>query len=395
MTKGECIQSINKVCRDLMLSEPFYGLFLSTLNKEIDNSIETAGVSKRGINAQLSVNSEFWESLTPNIRIGVAKHELLHLAFFHLTLRDKYQDKLLFNIAADICINYLIDPKYKSPEFLHYKSFGDLGLENGKDTDYYYKALYKEKEEHPEGQLAQNLEQWDPQVGYDPGKAHQFWKEFEQLSESDKKLVQKQIEYQLKEVGEQLKSRGYIPAEMKGLIDSLLNPKPPALNWKSYLRRFAGGSNKVYTKKIRRKSSRRFEDNPGLKVKQKKHILVFNDSSGSVSDKDYSEFINEIYHIHKTGTEVTIGDFDADVKNIRKFTKAKDITREGYGGTDFNPPVSYYNKHKSKYCSCIIFTDGYCSAPSVKPLGKILWVICTNGVKIELPGQVIQIPKNE
>jgi len=70
----------------------------------------------------------------------------------------------------------------------------------------------------------------------------------------------------------------------------------------------------------------------------------------------------------------------------------KDSERSGYGGTDFNCCMEYYNKNKSKYCSCIVFTDGYCSPPGIQPNGKILWAICSNGDdKINLPGFKIKL----
>jgi len=90
-----------RATKELMLKEPFYGLFLITLNKVWNEKIDTAGVSKNGINMQLAINSTFWENLSPEYRVGILKHELLHIAFHHLSLRDKYKDHTLFNIAAD------------------------------------------------------------------------------------------------------------------------------------------------------------------------------------------------------------------------------------------------------------------------------------------------------
>ena len=40
------------------------------------------------------------------------------------------------------------------------------------------------------------------------------------MSQAEKKLIEKQIDYQLKSVADQVKkSRGYIPGEIKGYID--------------------------------------------------------------------------------------------------------------------------------------------------------------------------------
>lgn len=293
-------------------------------------------------------------------------------------------------------INQYIDPVYKSAEFLHTKSFGDLGLEDLKGTQYYYEKLYQEKQQNPQGKLAQYCEGNTPSDGgtdYENGLAnHEEWKEFENMTDSEKKLVQKQVEYQLKDTANALKGRGHTPGELSNILDKILNPEQPKFNWKSYLRRFMGGSNKVYTKKSRRKQSKRYEDNPGIKVKQKRQILIFNDSSGSVSDKDYLEFMNEIHHISKTDTAIYFADFDTVVHEPRKYTGRDSIKRSGYGGTDFEPCMEYFNKNKNKYCSCIVFTDGYCSAPTIKPQGKVLWAICSNGTDdIDLPGLKIKL----
>ena len=82
MTKQD---SLAKASKELMLKEPFYGLFLIGLNKLWSNRVPTAGVCKHNINFQLMINEEFWESLSPEHHIGLLKHELLHIAFFHLT----------------------------------------------------------------------------------------------------------------------------------------------------------------------------------------------------------------------------------------------------------------------------------------------------------------------
>jgi len=95
------VDMLAKASKDLMLKEPYYGFFLIMLNKFWSNRIATAGVGKNGINYQLIINSEFWENLTDDQRLGVLKHELLHIAFGHLSTAFKFSDKKLANIAMD------------------------------------------------------------------------------------------------------------------------------------------------------------------------------------------------------------------------------------------------------------------------------------------------------
>jgi len=95
--------TLSKASKELMLMEPFYGLFLISLNKEFDEKrIPTAGVSRNGINYQLLINPKFWTDLPHEHRIGLLKHELLHIAFFHLEHDNKGKDRELVNIAMDL-----------------------------------------------------------------------------------------------------------------------------------------------------------------------------------------------------------------------------------------------------------------------------------------------------
>jgi len=95
-----------------MLGEPYYGLFLVMTEKQWTDEIPTAGVAKHNINYKLLINPEFWDTLSLDHRIGLTKHEMLHLAFFHPLMKDSFQDHSLFNIAADLEINQYIDDKY-------------------------------------------------------------------------------------------------------------------------------------------------------------------------------------------------------------------------------------------------------------------------------------------
>lgn len=69
-------EDIAKVSKLLMLDEPFYGLFLLTLNKVIREDVGTASVSKNGINMQLAIAPKFWNQLTLEWKHGILKHEL-------------------------------------------------------------------------------------------------------------------------------------------------------------------------------------------------------------------------------------------------------------------------------------------------------------------------------
>ena len=76
-------------------------MFLIMLNKRWNEKIPTAGVSLNGINYQIDINSEFWQSLKLNTQRGLLKHEVLHIGFFHLTDYNHLTNKEVANIAMD------------------------------------------------------------------------------------------------------------------------------------------------------------------------------------------------------------------------------------------------------------------------------------------------------
>ena len=392
-------ESLAKASKELMLKEPFYGLFLIGLNKLWSKRVPTAGVSKHNINFQLAINEEFWESLSPEHHIGLLKHELLHIAFFHLTIHNDFGDKKLANIAMDLEINQYID-NMCLPDggcTIDNEMFAPMNLPKKAGCRVYYDLLQQQLDQGDGTsefeKMMKAMGEGQPTYGDgNPVPDHSTWEEFDNLSDAEKKLIQKQVEHQLKEVADQIeKSRGNIPGEMKGLLDSLNSKEPPKFDWKAYLRRFTGGSQKVFTKKLRRKFNKRFEDNPGLKIKHRKHILVAVDTSGSVSDVEVQEFFHEIGHINKTGAEITVVQCDTHIRHIGPYKAGDKIEIHGRGGTYFDPVLELYNENQDKYTCLIYLTDGECDC-SVKPRGKMLWVISTRGsINKDLPGPQIKL----
>jgi predicted metal-dependent peptidase len=229
------------------------------------------------------------------------------------------------------------------------------------------------------------------ETGDSPYDDHGTWEEFDDLSEADKKLVQKQVEHQLKEVAEQTEKRqGNLPGELAELIGRLRHIEPPKFDWKSYLRRFVGNSSISYTKKLRRKYNKRYVANPGLKIKFKNHILVGVDTSGSVSSEELIEFMSEICHMHKTGHKITVAQCDTQLNSVEEFNPKKDWAIKGRGGTSFQPVIDHYNEH-GKYTALIYLTDGEAYNPDNCP-ANTLWVISSRSEKNDdLPGRVIKL----
>lgn len=427
--------SLARTSKTLMLAEPYYGFFLIMLNKLWDKRrVPTAGVSKNGINYQLTINDDFWESLTELQRLGLLKHELLHIAFGHLTTFFKFSDKRLANVAMDMEINQYIESswlpggEYTKEEFDEIKEdiklelaaarerdapieelraiseklpargiliqdYSDMNLDMRAGCRYYYDKLKEAQDKKNQdgtcGDEAMDSLLDDIDNGQIPD--HNTWEEFEDLPEAEQKLIEKQLQKVLSDAKEQTeKKRGTIPGEIDGLI-IVEEIKPAKFDWRGYLRRFTGISTHVFTKKIRRKENRRFDANPGLKIKMKQHMLLAIDTSGSVSDSELIEFMGEIQHIYKAGVEITIIQCDTQIKSIEPYKGKNEIEVKGRGGTEFDPVLEYYNANTKKYTSLVYFTDGECDA-DVKPKGNVLWVLSErSSMNNSLPGKIIKL----
>jgi len=369
------LDDVSRIGKQLIIKESFYGIFLSTLNKVVRTDLDTAGVSKSNINYQLAINPKFWESLdNDNKKIGLLKHELLHIAFNHLLDRDNFPNHQLHNIAADIEINQYIDSQYHPvDDILLPSTFPELNLPLRAGTKKYYELLQQAYDQN----LSKTLN--DLMDGDD---FHMTWEEFENLSEADKKLIKSQIDHQIKNIAESNRNQGFIPGELKGYINSLFEITPPSYDWKAYFRRFFSSGIKIYTKKTRRKLNKRFIENPALKIKTKQNILVGIDTSNSVSENDLIEFFNEIHHIHKSGVSITIAEGDTDITNIYEYKGKTPEYVQGRGGTNMNPFIEYFNKNK-QYTNLIILTDGFIGGNTIKTFKPTLMVLCSKGASVE------------
>jgi predicted metal-dependent peptidase len=386
------IESLGKISKDLILKEPYYGLFLIKLNKVWSTKLPTAGVSKNKINYQLAINPEFWDSLSDNHKLGLLKHELLHIAFNHLGIFFKFSDRKLANVAMDMEINQYILPEYLPEGGIDINNYEDLNLDRKAGCRYYYDKLrqFKDKKDKDGSCGNDNMDKLLDDIDQGNIPDHGTWEEFEDLSEAEQKLIERQVQKLMSDAKEEtLKKRGHVPGEIDDLIilEELVKAK---FNWRAYIRRYTGTSTKIYTRKLRRKDNKRYSDNPGLKIKMRQKMLVAIDTSGSVSNDELTEFMNEIHHLHKAGVDITIIQCDTKINSIEDYKGKFELKVSGRGGTSFDPVLEYYQQHR-EYTSLIYFTDGECNT-RLKPNKDILWVLSERSeLNTSLPGKVIKL----
>ena len=448
------MQQYTKPFRLLMNDNPFFGLYLLGVNKyEVDHSIPIAAVAMEGYNFKLLLRKGRYLDMPPEHQVGVLKHEILHISLGHLSpyYRNRCPDHKIFNIAADLEINQYIGDGELPEGCITMKTFPEYELPEKAGTVFYYDFL-KQKIEDLKGEYPEEFYgepcpgdgpdqgpknpgdgpdgEQDEQEGSSPGTpgdkdgsgkgpsqadqnlidmygqgdpSHSEWGKpdlepgedstgyWEAVDEIRRQQVRRAYHETVRQAGSN--GRGFIPGNLLSEIDRLLLKKDPVTDWKAYFRRFIAASTSVVTKKTKRKESNRFIGMPGLKFNPKHKLLIAVDTSGSVSDKELANFMAELEFISKAGTKMTVLHCDAGIANIEEYSKKTSVTVYGRGGTDFDPPIQYLNKNKTKYTCLVYFSDGECCPPSIKTTKPILWVM-TRGERAKykeqkFPGDVV------
>ena len=385
---------IERAYKKMLIENPFYGLFLLGLSKVIDKSVETACVRRRGINCELVINPEYWETQDDTQQLNLLCHEVYHIVFQHMFLWDSFPNKEILNLATDTEVNSYLNNLDNS--WITAKLWG---LPEKQGTKFYYENIIKQassqSQQQPQNSQGGNKSNNNFNNNLKTKDDHSQWgKGFQECSDAEKQLIQNQIKNQIKTATEQtIKMRGTIPAELQEIIDEILKVKPRIFDWKAYFRRMLGSIYDINIKKTRRKESIRFPGAAGIKHKKKISILVAVDTSGSVSNEELKDFFSEITYIYKAGARITILECDAEITANYEYTGKWTGKVHGRGGTDFQPVIDYYRKNIKDYAALVYFTDGECYIPNNVPRDTI-WVITSAGDhNKEYPGRTLFIPE--
>lgn len=416
------IDHIAKTCIQLLLKEPFYGHYLTGVPKEISDKVETAAVALLNNELiKLMVNPSFWTSLTEEKRYGLIKHEILHLVFKHLLKMKDFRNKALYNIAADLVVNQYI-ASTQLPEgaitlerLWYLKPTYGIQLEPNMDVGYYYNQLSKILSRLPTKSLSDfqdGLEenQQSKAAAIDISellkgenteiKKHQFWSALEELSPAEIKIMEQQVNNNLKQAVERVKQKnsfyGLLPNGLLERLDELMQAMQPQFNWKRILRLFATTSNSTYIKNTLRRPSKRYGTTPGIRIMRRNRLLVAVDTSGSIQMDELKVFFSEIYHLWKQGAEVWIVECDAAIQSSYPYRGNTPLEVKGRGGTCFDPPIEFANQ-EYRPDAILYFTDGFAAVPQVQSRSPILWLITSAGLNeasaawSNLPGQKLKI----
>jgi len=377
----------------LLREEPFFAALSRSVNKHASESVPTAGVriTEDGY-FDLAYNPKFFESLTDVQRRGVLKHEFYHLIFEHCFIRnpDGKQVSKAWNVATDMAINCHIKDELPDMCWLPSK----LGFDDFLSAEQYMQLL---KDKFPDGGNGEGEGQGAP-----PGDEfddHDGWGQNEANGES-KAIAKERLREAMKKGVEEAAKRsngfGNMHESVKKAIMAFVNG---TVDWRAVLRNFIGQSQRANRSNTIKRINKRFPYiHPGRKTNHAAHIAIAIDQSGSVSDEMLSLFFAELNNLSKLVT-FTVVPFDTEVgeKLVYQWKKGQKHTVERVmqGGTDFNAPTEWVNKHP-EIDGLIVLTD--MQAPLPKPCRvRRLWVTtpdCKESPYFQTNELVIAVKKN-
>jgi predicted metal-dependent peptidase len=356
----------------------FAGLFMVGSTTVTDEKM-TAGTNGR----DAVYGREFVDSLTDKELAFLVMHENMHKCYRHLTIWKALDDidRNITNAACDFVINiqlYDMDPEEKFIAFPRSKATGEReGLFDeqyrGMDTKQVFDILLKKKREggqrgrkvkgDGDGTNRQPVDMFDDEDG-DVGFDNHDWDGAKQLSEEEKKQLDREVEQAIRQGGIYAgKFGGNTPRE----IGELLNPK---VDWKEVLQRFARSNIKDRDSISWRKAHKNFlwQDIilPSILGKRVKSLLLGMDTSGSVEGQLLTEFLSEMNGLVKSvGIDrLDIVYWDAEIQAHEIFTGgSKDIVHrtnpKGGGGTNPDVVVDLIAEKQLKPDAIIMLSDGY------------------------------------
>jgi predicted metal-dependent peptidase len=311
---------------------------------------------------------------SPRERVSTLLHELWHVAAMH-HIRQGPRDPKIWNIACDIRINNdLVRDGYEVPDNTFWIKKPEMDANGVIAEEEIYEILIQDSMQMPSSQGSQDLV---------PSEAV---KNPTDLIATVVRAVQ---------AAEMAKQAGQIPGTIKQALNKYLEPVIP---WRTVLMQWM--TDLVDAEDYSwRKRNRRFQDvyMPSREADEGKleHLVYFQDTSGSITEKDMIRFNSEIKYVQEVlkPTKLTLIQFDITIQSIREFKEDEpfeDLEIIGGGGTSLRYVREWIEENKPT--AAIIFSDLECTP--MKALTKdipIIWAVIRNK-NITVPfGKMIHI----
>lgn len=203
--------------------------------------------------------------------------------------------------------------------------------------------------------------------------SHEMWKATAGDEIADGMI--KDIIRHANDICRQTNNWGDMPGEVTKAIGDAYTSKKEVIPWEVVLKEFIASSSENVLGYTMKRRSKRYDTRPGTMKEDTLNIAIGIDTSGSISNDMLELFFNELRWIDKTGTKMTVFEWDTQVNREYDF-REYDGNIVGRGGTD---PTDFLEQVSERKFDCIItFTDLY-FAPIAKDYKiPMLWV-CDRG----------------
>lgn len=395
------VQELGRAIVAMLLDEPFYAHLLGAIPRRVGKQVPTAAVALTPSGPELIVNPDFFlGELSPKERVAVVKHEALHLVFRHLYRPQiRTAEPTLFNLAADLVVNQCVAPWPLPDSAVTLAKFPDLGLKPGQSLEWYYErlaALHEAMKAGGDGGAPLSADALRGAMASECHGDHRFWaaaggsgfgddadpEGAGPLGETLRRALESDLERHLLRARDRTAPGhwGKLPGGVRAAISEVETTRQPQVDWRRTLRLFATNGYRTKVVPTRRRTSKRFDDFPGLRIKREQRIAVVVDTSGSIDDTVLDRFFAEIRGIWRTGAEIVVLECDAAVQRNYPYRGARPDLLEGGGGTDFDPAFAWLrDRRNGRFDACVYLTDGFGPEPSVRPRCAVLWVVTADG----------------
>ena len=379
----KCILQVRRECS-------FFGSLMLFAQIELSKQIPTAATDGR----KIFFNEGFLKSLSSQEQNAIMLHEVLHMALLHVTRRQN-RDPHLWNIAADIVVNDLIERNTSFP--LPKGAIIDNRFPN-KSVEYIYEALLKSKENYvllisdilePGVNTDKNGEERKNSLS--EGLSEEQADEIESFWKDKMEILKNSSEHQLGG------GKGNLPA---GIEQEILTILEPEVDWRHALWKYVGKTPADFDDLDRRFIYR------GLYLEslltEAVEVSVCIDTSGSISDELLKQFAGELKGILRSYPNVKCSLFfaDTDLAGPYEIDRIEQMPKAiGRGGTSFVPFFDYLKKNNEENSLLgnnklsIYFTDGFGDFPQQEPQNPTMWLVCKDGLESgSFPfGEVVRI----
>jgi len=373
MNKTKKTFDLNMHVARLLMDEPFFAALSRKINKTASSALPTAGVRVNPDTAQFEMlyNPEFFERLDDPARKDVLKHEFYHLVFDHVTTRKPENVKpMTWNFATDLAINSHLENLPSGclkPGQGPYENFS-----SGLTAEAYLVLLKKQEEEKAnDGEKQEGSDEGSGEgFGKGSGKgsgegsgdegqfdSHEGWGAVDStIEEIAKERLKDFIKKAAGEANQSGKGWGSVPTSCRR---DILERLATHVDWKKVLRYFVKTSTRANKRSTVKRLNKRYSYiHPGKKVTRQARIAISIDQSGSVDDEMLAAFFSELNKLAKLAS-FTVIPFDTRVDEslIYEWKQGQNHKTERVmcGGTCFNAPTEYVNKHG--FDGHIVLTD--------------------------------------